>query len=159
MGASRAHSKLHQRGYDLSSCRGFGAECVTFGAPRLGDEAFARRWRASGVHLARLVNRFDLVPRLPPDPEAPRFAWRWRPFQALEGLDQRLQSWLGRVQERLQATSYVHFEPAVELDASRAATALHWATAAVTAAQALSKLRSARSSGGGMAAARRWRAR
>ena len=63
--------------------------------------------------------------------------------EAIEGL-QRLR-WL---HERLPKRSYVHFEPAVELDSSRAATALHWATAAVTAAQTFSKLRSARSSGG-----------
>jgi hypothetical protein len=47
------------RGYDLRSCRGFGCECVTFGAPRLGDAVFAQLFREEGIKLARMVNRWE----------------------------------------------------------------------------------------------------
>ena len=45
------------RGYDLSSCRGFRCECVTWGAPRLGDASFAQLFKEQKIKLARMVNR------------------------------------------------------------------------------------------------------
>ena len=45
------------RGYDLSSCRGFRCECVTWGAPRLGDASFAQLFKDQKIKLARMVNR------------------------------------------------------------------------------------------------------
>lgn len=126
--------------YDLRSCRGFGCECVTFGAPRLGDAVFAQLFREEGIKLARMVNRFDVVPRLPSNHEDE--------VSGDQGmLQQQIHWWLGGVQERRNASGYVHFCAPVELDASAAAAALHWANAARVAATSYSKLRNLRGTG------------
>ncbi|CAK9098918.1 unnamed protein product, partial [Durusdinium trenchii] len=112
--------------YDLRSCRGVTCECVTWGAPRLGDGGFAELWNAAGIKLARLVNRFDVVPRLPSNQED----------EAGEQgrVAAQLHQWLGRVQAARNALGYVHFCDSVDLDTSAAAAALHWANAAKVAA-------------------------
>ncbi|CAK9098922.1 unnamed protein product, partial [Durusdinium trenchii] len=92
--------------YDLRSCRGVTCECVTWGAPRLGDGGFAELWNAAGIKLERLVNRFDVVPRLPSNQED----------EAGEQgrVAAQLHQWLGRVQAARNALGYVHFCDSVE---------------------------------------------
>eukprot|EP00434_Breviolum_minutum_P015786 symbB.v1.2.013908.t1/scaffold935.1/size150374/5 len=126
--------------YDLSSCRGFRCECVTWGAPRLGDASFAQLFKEQKIKLARMVNRFDVVPRLPSNQEDE--------VSGDQGmLQQRIHSWLGGVQERRNASGYVHFCAPMDLDATAAGAALHWANAARVAATSFSKLRSSRATG------------
>ncbi|GJN39695.1 hypothetical protein PR202_gb28830 [Eleusine coracana subsp. coracana] len=43
----------------------------SFGGPRVGDEAFARRVEARGARVLRVVNAHDVVPRFPPSAPSP----------------------------------------------------------------------------------------
>ncbi|GJN12470.1 hypothetical protein PR202_ga30749 [Eleusine coracana subsp. coracana] len=43
----------------------------SFGGPRVGDEAFARRVEARGARVLRVVNAHDVVPRFPPTAPSP----------------------------------------------------------------------------------------
>ncbi|CAJ1417160.1 unnamed protein product [Effrenium voratum] len=120
--------------YDLATSRGLRCECVTWGAPRVGDAACGALLQQ--LRLARFVNRFDVVPRLPASQED----------EADQGyLQQQLSSLLGVHQQRLGASGYVHPCPALELDASAAAAVLHWANAGRSVLQSLAKIRATNS--------------
>ncbi|CAE7604687.1 unnamed protein product, partial [Symbiodinium natans] len=119
---------------DLVTCRGFAAECVTWGSPRVGDANFAALYAAAVPRTARFVNRFDVVPKLPAnhqDEEAPGV------------LQRRLSAWLRAPQEHIGAGGYVHVCPAVELDSSLLASVSHLANVVQTARAAFSNVRSA----------------
>jgi len=54
--------------YDLVTTRGYQGHCILWGGPRVGDEEFALAFVNAVPNVARFVNRFDIIPRLPMNP-------------------------------------------------------------------------------------------
>ncbi len=53
-----ASDMVHQ-GYDRN------VSCVTFGCPRVGDDAFVAQYNKMGIETTRVVHHDDIVPRIP----------------------------------------------------------------------------------------------
>lgn len=90
--------------YDWS-VKGFSAVCVTFGCPRVGDEAFAEGYRAMVSRTIRITNKNDPVQNLPPKPPG-----AIEPAGGVQGLGQKMGGWLNRGAEKEQTkvAGYVH---------------------------------------------------
>lgn len=116
--------------YDLAT-RGCTTACVTFGAPRVGDEAFKKAYELVVGRTLRFVNKFDQVPRLPPSTtesvtnDADLFHHGVGAVIGALGLS-----------SRLDAEGYCHVAPARQLDACGVSSSIdHWANVAVAAGQ------------------------
>ncbi|CAJ1396702.1 unnamed protein product [Effrenium voratum] len=93
-------------------------ECVTFGSPRVGDEAFGALYRSSVKRSARVVNKFDPVPRTP---------WREKAVQTdADLLHQALAVLLRVPQGRLTGGVYAHVCEESQVDLGPISSLKHW---------------------------------
>mmetsp|Transcript_17706 Transcript_17706/g.41150 ORF Transcript_17706/g.41150 Transcript_17706/m.41150 type:complete len:398 (-) Transcript_17706:207-1400(-) len=109
--------------YDLAS-RGCAVSCITWGSPKVGNDAFRDDYCRLIPQTARFVTKFDPVPRLPPDRADTTGNDSDFIFQILANL-------IHQQQEAWNASGYVHVCPATQLDDGFASSVAHWANVAV----------------------------
>lgn len=109
--------------YDLSLALDAEARVVTWGSPRLGDKDFRACYLKVVKHTARFVNKFDPVPRVPPDPAEPA-------TNDADAVSAFLASLLRRQQEKFGAVGFCSVCPSYQLDDGVASSLSHWAAVA-----------------------------
>ena len=83
----------------------------TFASPRVGNDAFRDRMLELGVHVLRIENKFDIVPKVP------GLFVNERAFTMFGGLEQLVSPWLDRI-----PWTYTHVGEEVKLDQTRSAS-------------------------------------
>jgi hypothetical protein len=83
----------------------------TFASPRVGNDAFRDRLLELGVHVLRIENKFDIVPKVP------GLFVNERAFTMFGGLEHLVSPWLDRI-----PWTYTHVGEEVKLDQTKSAS-------------------------------------
>merc|ERR1712232_111968 len=111
--------------YDLACTKGCIARCVTFGSPRLGDDEFKQSFIQFVPRIARFVNKFDPVPRMPPAVTDP--------VNNDAELIHKVVAHMVRIPQSVgfNATGCRHVCPCAQLDDGLKSSAAHWTAVAL----------------------------